>query len=180
MKRTFVASLLILAFASILLSACGGGGGGGVTPVPQPTTAVLTLSTAGIIPVNDLIEGYEVTIPLPSGVTVKTLLNSSQTGTNVVIAAGQALGAPIIGVYTASTATLPGTVKVTLLTNNPSIGITAGEFCQVNADIAPGNYPTASSFAQPALDSAQGWDSTQQSSVDLTEQLSLSQTAVVN
>jgi hypothetical protein len=81
----------------------------------------------------------------------------------------------ISGVYTAATGTFPATVKVYVVSAS---GMTAGDFCIVNADIAAGHYPTASNFAAPTLDDATGMDSVP-STVILTGQLSLSATAVV-
>ncbi len=179
MRKITLLSLLILALALTTLAACGGGGGGGTT-VPQPTTAVLTLSTVvtGTIPAGTTINSYDVTIPLPAGVTVKTMLNSSATGTGVVTLSGSALtsGALVEGVYTAATGTFPGTVKVSVA---GGAGFAAGEFCKVNCDIAAGSYPSASSFAKPTLDDATGIDASI-STVILTGQLSLSQSTVVN
>ena len=78
MKKTSLSILPIVALGLAMLSACGGASSS--TPQSfQPTTAVLTLSTAATstIPASTTINGYNVTIPLPAGVTVKTLPNSS-------------------------------------------------------------------------------------------------------
>src|SRR5512144_3040812 len=84
-----ILNLLILALALTTFSACGGGGGGGSNPTPQPTTAVLTLSTAviGTIPAPTVITGYDVTITLPAGVTVKSS-TPPQTDNGVVVGSG--------------------------------------------------------------------------------------------
>jgi hypothetical protein len=175
MKRITLLSLLIIGLGLSLLSACGGGGSSS-TPL-QPTSAVLTLSTAvtGTVPAGTTINSYNVTITLPAGVTVKTMLNSSATGTGVVTASGMASGAVIDGVYTAATGTFPGTVKVYVAS---ATGFAAGEFCKVNGDIAAGHYPKASDFVQPTLDDATGIDASV-STVILTGELSLSATAVI-
>jgi hypothetical protein len=181
MKKTSLSILLIVALGLAMLSACGGGSSNtSQTPPPpfQPTTAVLTLSTAvtSSIPGGTTINSYIATIPLPAGVTVKTMPASSETGTGVVTASGNATGALISGIYTAATGTFPGTVKVYVISAG---GMTAGEFCTVTADITAGHYPTASSFAAPTLDDATGLDSLP-STVILTGQLSLTATAVVH
>jgi hypothetical protein len=181
MKKTSLSILLIVALGLSMLSACGGGSSStSQTPPPpfQPTTAVLTLSTAvtSTIPLGTTINTYNVTILLPDGVTVKTQPASSETDTGVLNASGSATGAMIIGVYTAATGTFPGTVNVTVISSG---GLTAGDFCTVNANITAGHYPTASSFAAPTLVEATGFDSSV-NTVTLTGQLSLTATAVVH
>jgi len=188
MKKTSLPILLIVALGIAILPACGGGSSSSSPPF-QPTSAVLTLSTAitGTIPATASITSYDVTIELPTGVTVKTMPapNSSETGTGVVIASGSATGAAIAGVYTAATGTSPGTVKVYVESGG---GFSAGEFCKVNVNITAGYSPTASSFVQPTFilppdgDGALGIDSTDPlhpSTVTLTNELSLAVTAVV-
>jgi hypothetical protein len=170
--------LLIVALGLAMLPACGGSSSSTPQTRFQPTTAVLTLSTTATstIPAGTTINSYNVTIPLPAGVTVKTMPGSSETGTGVVTAPGIAAGALISGVYTAATGTLPGIVKVYMIS---AAGLAPGDFCIVNADINAGYYPTASSFAPPTLDDATGLDSVP-NTVILTGQLSLSATAVVH
>ena len=183
MKRKSLLHLLMLAGALIALPHCGGGGGGG-TPAPQqPTTAVLVLSTAitGTFPATTTINGYDVTVTLPAGVTV----NASPDSGNAAIldvapaaltATGSANGAIINGIYTAATGSTPALVKVTIASAS---GISAGAFCTLTCTIAAGANVTASNFAQPTLDDASGWD-TSGTSVDLTQDLSLAETAVLN
>jgi hypothetical protein len=93
MKENYLRKLVIIAFCLSLIAACGGGGGG--VSVSQPSTAVLTLSTAvtGTIPAGTTINSYLATITLPAGVTVKTEPGSSATAAGVVTASGQASGA---------------------------------------------------------------------------------------
>jgi hypothetical protein len=186
MKKKYLSILLMVALGLAILPACGGGSSSSPQS-SQPTSAVLTLSTAvtGTIPVDTAITSYDVTIPLPAGVTVKTMLNSSETGTGVVTASGNAVNELIRGVYTAATGTFPGTVKVYVESAN---GFDAGEFCKVNIDIVAGYSPTASSFAQPTFilppdgDGALGLDLSDPihpSTVTLTGELSLTVSAVV-
>ena len=188
MKKTSLSSVLLFAFGLTMLSACGGGSSSAPQSQPQPTAADLTLSTAitGSIPVGTIITSYDVTIKLPAGVTVKTMLNSSETSTGVVTASGSAVGESIAGVYTAATGTFPGTVKVYVESAN---GFPAGEFCKVNTNIAAGYSPTAASFVLPTFilppdgDGALGLDiitdPLKPSNVVLTGELSLAVTAVI-
>jgi len=181
MKRLFSWSILIIAFALFLLTACGGGGGGGTLlprkPAPTPTTAILTLvaSVTGTIPANTIITGYDITISLPAGVSVKST-TPPETDTGVVTATGAAAGSSITAVYSAATATMPGKVKI-LIANGS--GFSAGEFSKVNCDIAAGYNPDSSAFSQPTF-TAFGFDTSSSSTIDLTKQMSIAATAVIN
>jgi hypothetical protein len=185
MKKTFLAMLLLAVLGLVTLSACGGGGGGGGAPQASSTPAVLTLSTAATssIPATTTINSYDVTIPLPAGVTVKTLPNSSETSAGVVTASGNAAGATVVGTYTAASGPNPGLVKVFIVkVNIDQTGFNPGEFCKVNVDIAAGNSYTPSSFAAPTLDDVTGFDTLTTSTVTtvLQGQLSLSSAVVIN
>jgi len=149
----------------------------------QPTTAVVTLSTAvtGAIPPTTTINGYDVTITLPAGVTVKASPDSVNpailvTDPNVVTAVGSASGSTIDAVYTAAAGGLPATVKVHVISAS---GFSAGDFCTITCDIATGSNPLASDFAQPTLEDATGLDASV-STVNLTGVLSLTETAVIH
>jgi hypothetical protein len=181
MKKKSLLSMLMLVGALITLPNCGGGGGGGGTPAPvQPTTAVLTLSTTvnGVMPANTIITGYDVTITLPAGVTVKST-TPPQTDSGVVTATGVAAGSSttIAGVYAAAAGATPG--KVRFIIANGS-GFSAGEFCKVTCDIAAGYNPSASAFTQPTFAASGLVTSPTTSTVDLTGQMTLTGTAVVN
>ena len=171
MKKTSLSSLFIFALSLTVLTACGGGGGGGSDAPPfQPTTAVITLSTAitGTIP-NTTINGYDVTINLPAGVTIKS-----------ATATGAASGSQIVSTGT--------TGNVRILIANGS-GFSAGQFSTINCSIAAGSYPKASDFQQVAFSvppsipgggGASGWNSKTSSTVNLTGNMSLTASAVVN
>jgi hypothetical protein len=180
MKKTSPSSLLIFALALTTLSACGGGGGGSSTP-PQPTTAVLTLSTAvtGTI-APAVIAGYDVTITLPAGVTVKST-TPPQTDAGVVV--GTVNGA-VAGTYSIASY-LPATGKVRIIFISPKgNGFSgAGEFCKVNCDIAAGYHPTAADFQQQPTFKAGGLNDPKAatpSTIDLTGKLSMTVTAAIN
>ena len=169
----------MLVLAITMLSSCGGGGGGGdgVT-IAQPTTAVVTLATTvtSAIPANTVITGYDVTISLPAGVTVKSTTTPPQTDTGVVTATGAAAGSQIAAVYSPATSTVAGKVRIVIAN---AAGFSSGEFSTVNCDIAAGYYPTQSDFPQPTF-VASGFNTSTQTTVDLTGHLSLTATAVIN
>jgi hypothetical protein len=183
MKTTSIWNVLIGALVLTVFTACGGGGGGGDVIVTQPTSADLTLSTAvtGMIPANTVITGYNVTISLPAGVTVKATpdsLNPAILVPDSGVVTDNPAGSYIEAVYSAATSTLPGTVKVHIVS---ATGYAPGEFCKVKCDIAAGHYPTTSSFAQPTLDDVTGTDIISGSTITtLAGQLSLSAIAVIN
>ncbi len=181
MKKISLRSALLMSLALVLLSACSGGGGGGVT-VTQPTTAILTLasSVTGSIPADTIIAGYQVTIDLPAGVSVKSS-NPPQVDADVVTLSSAAAGAGVMASYTQSTGSLPGQLKI-ILASTQSTGFTAGELGKVNCDIAAGFYPVVSDFTQPSfVVSGLKTDPTGSviSTVDLTGQMSLAVTAEI-
>jgi hypothetical protein len=182
MKMKSLLTFFMLAGTLIILPHCGGGGGGGGNNGSTPTTAVLTLSTTvtGAIPATTTINGYDVTVRLPAGVTVEASPDSVNpavlvTDPNVVTATGNATGAQISAVYTAAVGGTPAMVKVHIVSAN---GFSAGEFCTIACDISTGTNPSASDFAQPTLDEATGIDSSD-STVNLTSELSLAAAAVI-
>jgi hypothetical protein len=187
MKKISLSGMLILGLALSTLAACGGGGGAdsvGITN-PQQTKAVLTLSTSvtGAIPSDTTINGYDLTITLPAGVTVKSTTTPPQTDTGVVTSTGSAAGSSITAVYSPATATIPGKVRILLANGN---GYYAGEFSKVNCDIAAGHYPKTSDFqlstfaASGLLHTHLGYPDDNITNVDLTGQLSLTETVVIN
>ena len=190
MKKTSLFSMLIFALALITLSACGGGGGGGSSssgssspPPSQPTTAVLTLSTAvtGTIHAPAVIAGYDVTITLPAGVTVKSTAIPPQTDSGVVIGTvnGAAAGTYYVASYTPAT----GKVRIVMVSPKGNGFNGAGEFCKVNCDITAGYYPKATDFQQQPTFKASGIDdpnALKPSSVDLTGQLAMTVAATIN
>ncbi len=184
MKKRLLLNLIILLLSLTVLPNCGGGGGGGSTGPSGPTTAVLTLSTTltGVMPVNTMITGYDVTITLPAGVTIK----SSTTGTTpelidsaVLTASGVAAGSSIIGAYAPATGGTPGTVTIAVANAN---GFSTGEFCTLTGNIAAGYNPSASDFPQPTFTASGLYtDPTTSavSTVDLTGLLTMTGTAVI-
>jgi len=144
MNKISLSSLLIFALILTTLSACGGGGGsggGGTAQTPQSTTAILTLATSGT---GTTINGIDVTVLLPAGVTVKSATAPPQTDSGVVLLTGGAAVGPItpqyaIGVYTPASGGNPGKVKIAVVNVN---GFSTGPFCTLTCDIAPGTTPT--------------------------------------
>jgi hypothetical protein len=181
MKMKSLLSLLMLVGALIILPQCGGGGGG--NGGGTPTTAVLTLSTSvtGAIPATTTINGYDVTITLPAGVTVKST-TPPQTDSGVVTATGAGAGSSIAGAYAPAAGATPGKVRIIIANEN---GLSAGEFCKVTCDIAAGYNPSSSDFLQPTfiaggyVHTHLGFPDDSITDTDLTGQLSLAALAVI-
>ena len=134
-KSTHVSMYLTLA----LLSACGSGGGG--APAEPPTKAIVKLSTSGAA---SQIGGVDVTIGLPTGVTVKATASPPETDNGVVVASGQAaVSSTLIATSGA------GTVRIVLV-NSGTNGFGTGEFATITCDLAEGTEPTAGDFTVQA------------------------------
>ena len=135
-------AILILSIVSLvmifLVIGCGGGGGGGGGTAP-PTKAVVKVSSVG--PSTTVLFGAQATVHLPTGVSVKTYLNSTLTATDVVVASGVSTQAyPVLGTYNA----VNGTVNVYVF---KATGFPTGEFATIDCDIATGVKPQASDFS---------------------------------
>ena len=176
MKTTSLLRLLILAVA-LMTPACGTNkSSGDAPPEAQPTTAVVTLASVvhETLPANTVITGYDVTVSLPAGVTVKST-TPPQTDPGVVTASGQATGSSLAAVYTRATGTVPGKVRILIVSGN---GMNPGEFSKVTCNVAPGLSLTQATFAQPMI-SISGYDIGTNSTVDLTGYLSVTESVVI-
>jgi hypothetical protein len=125
-----------IAGSLLLLTACSGGGGGGGGGA---TKAVVTLLSSG----TGTICGIDATVDLPAGVTLKSSASGTTDDGVVVPSGAAATNTYAVGVYTAATGTFPGKIRV-LMVN--AAGFTPGEFCTVNAELAPGYFPAAADF----------------------------------
>ena len=148
MKKTNLTSLLISFLMITLIIGCSGGGGGGndsggnsnSNGTLPPTAAVIKISTLGSPSVTPL-TGAQVTVHMPTGVSVKTFLDSTQTGTNAVVASGNAVPADlVIGAYSSTS----GTVNVYV---TKASGFASGEFATVTCDISSGSLLQAADFS---------------------------------
>lgn len=147
MKKTSFYIQLVLAMGLAAMIGCGGGGGGGGAAPAPGTKAIVTLSSAGTLPVGTQIGGITVTVNLPAGVTAKATPYSAGSSTmvtdsGVVVSSGTATGSYAAGAYFSDAATY----KVVVGVVNAS-GFSAGEFAQVSCDIAAGSSPTAADFS---------------------------------
>lgn len=142
MKKYLLTAVMISTAITIVISGCGGGGGGSPTaPTPQPTTAVLKISTNGTLQTGTKIGGVDVSLSLPAGVTVKSQANPPDTDSGVAAASGAAASdSTALATYTPSAST----VRI-LLANSSGFG--TGEFVTVNCDISSGSHPTAAGFS---------------------------------
>jgi hypothetical protein len=157
-----------------LLSACGGNGNPAAPSETQPTRATLILSSAitGSIPSGTIIAGYDVTISLPAGVTVKSTVAPPLTDDGVVthMTSTAPPNTIMFGIYTAATDTLPGNVRIITAKAD---GFSAGNFTIVNGNIAAGYRPTAADFLQPT------YTVSDDTGANLTGQLSITASAYI-
>ncbi len=175
MKKRLLLNLIILVLSLTILPNCGGGGGGGGNNGGGgPTTAVLTLSAAitGIIQPNTIVNGYDVTITLPAGVTINSTTPPT-IDSSVLTYTGGSTGTDIAGSYAPEAGGTPGTAKIIVANAN---GISAGQFCTVTCNIPAGSNP---SFAQPTFAVSGLVTSPSVSTVDLTGVMTMTMTAVI-
>jgi len=172
-----MAKITIVLLCMCMLAACGNGSVEiSNVQTRQTTTAVLTLSTTitGSIPSGTTINSYDVTIPLPDGVTVSSTTNPPLTDAAVVTTINSAVGSLVAAVYSAATGTRAALVKIHIASGT---GFSAGAFSTVTCAIKAGTDPQASDFTAPTLDDATGFDNVSNSSVlGLEENLSLTST----
>ena len=110
------------------------------------TTAILAVNMTGALPASKTISGADFTITLPANVTPATTNGVIATG--VVTLTGTFAGSTLSPqvVYTAATASTPGTMKV-ILASSAAAGLSqVGEMATINLQLANGAVPTASSF----------------------------------
>ncbi len=142
MNKTTLTGLLVLILSLFVISGCGGSGGDD-TPTPmQPTTAVVKLMSQGAGTIN----GIDVNLELPAGVTVKATPDATNpsvmvTDAGVVTASGAAAAnTNTIATYEA---TPSGVVAIHLVN---AAGFAPGEFVTIVCDIAVGSFPVATDF----------------------------------
>jgi len=117
----------------------------------QPTTAALKISSQGALAAGTQIGAVDVTVLLPSGVTVKATADSVNTAalvmnSDVMAASGvvsSATNTYLLGTYTAATGTAPGQVVIKQVIAR---GCGIGEFVTVNCDVASGYFPIEGDF----------------------------------
>lgn len=143
MKRQMTIGLLMAMFGIISLSGCGANPGGGSTATSQPTSAVIKVSTQGTLTSGTQIGGLDITVTLPTGVSVKSVTNPPETDSGVVVTSDAAANSTVLSTYAVATSASTGKVRV-LLANTGGFG--TGEFMTIHCDIASGSTPTASGF----------------------------------
>ena len=182
MKKRTPANMLFISLGLVLLSGCGGGTNGEEQQPPvQPTTAVVSLSSVvnSAIPAGTVIAGYDVTISLPDGVTVKsTTPPAIDDGVVIGTGSGAEAGTTINASYTAASGSTPAKVHIVLISPNAN-GIAAGDFCTVTCAITLNYFPSESDFQQPAFE-VSGFDTNTLSTVNLTAQVNLKATVGIH
>ena len=167
-------SVVFLSYLVFTMTACGSGGGGGGsnndTP-PHTKTAIITLATAvtGSIPSDTTINGYDIAISLPAGVTVKSSM-PLETDAGVVTATGAGSGSFIIATYSAATTSKPGSIRILLASGT-------GRVQHYHCDVSAGSDPASGDFAVTTF-VASGLDAVN-STVDLTTLLSITPTVTI-
>lgn len=109
---------------------------GGTVPAPITfTSGVLQISTAGTLAAGTVINGIDVTVTLPAGVTVKAdALGEVSTGV-LIPSSVAATNSTVSGKYTPASGATLATLRIILLNVQP--GVTLGEFLHVNFDGFP-------------------------------------------
>ena len=156
MKKKALSGLLMFIIALFTLAGCNTGND--ITH-QQPTTATLAIISQGTLTTGTQIGAVDVTVNLPSGVTVQATPDSVNTAvlvmnTGVVVASGvtATVNTYLTGAYTAATAADPGKIVIRLVNAN---GVGTGEFVTVHCDIAAGVFPVAADFN---LTDFKAWD----------------------
>jgi hypothetical protein len=148
----------VVSLAAMTLFGCGGGGGGGgvgggggIVPPGGFNAGVLTISTASTppLPTGTTINGIDMTITLPAGVTVKADAVSGEADPNILVMSGAAaaLSNTIVSGKYDKTA---NTLRVIIASVPP--GFAAGEFMHVNFD----GYPAATATFTVVLNQVSG------------------------
>jgi hypothetical protein len=156
MKMRLV-SKAVVTLAAMTLFGCGGGGGGGTASVGTPPgngtpsgnetptvvfkAGVLTIGTASTppLPTGTTINGIDMTITLPAGVSVKADAVSGAADPTILVLSGAAAALPntlASGKYDKTANTLH------VIIANVQPGFAAGEFMQVNFDGFPAGTAT--------------------------------------
>lgn len=114
------------------------------------TIATLTINLTGTLPTNTGIAGASFIVTLPANVT--PAMTNSAVANGVVTPSGTfAGGTQTPPIYTAATASTPGTLNVTLV-NAVTAGVSqVGEVATITLQLTNGATPTASSFVLSAV-----------------------------
>jgi hypothetical protein len=141
MKHILYGTIFFLTL--LMLAACGGGGGGDTASVTY-TKATLKINLNGDLG-GKAIVGAGFIVTLPANVTPAMVNNAVASG--VVTPSGTFAGGTLTPpVYTAATATTPGTVQIALA-NSVEAGVsTAGEVATITLQLANGAVPGAADF----------------------------------
>jgi hypothetical protein len=137
--------IAITALSAVTLFGCGGGGGaaspGGTNTTGTFQAGVLTISTASAspLPSGTTINGIDMTITLPAGVTVKADAATGAADPGVLALSGVAAALPntiVGGRYDKNASTLH------VIVTNVQPGFAIGEFMKVNFDGYPADTAT--------------------------------------
>ncbi len=110
---------------------------GGTLPGPITFKAgVLSISTAGTLATGTAINGIDITVTLPAGVTVKADAVTGEVASGVLVPSSVAASNSVVsGKYTAAVGATLATLRIALINVQPGVGL--GEFVHVNFDGFP-------------------------------------------
>lgn len=140
--RTYFKIMIIMVAVAFI-----GGCGSGSAPGTAGNKFVSKSTLAGAI--SNTVKGIEITLVLPSGVTVKADANGQILAGVVTslppndVTSGNGL---VIGMYTPASASAPGKVRITVIRGDSNF-FNAGDFFNVVCDVANGVNVTAADFS---------------------------------
>lgn len=111
-----------------------------------PTTAILKLSSQGVLPVGKAVSGFGATLELPAGVTAKNtggVVDATVVSGSGLLAGGAGTLGPVT--YTPATGTSKAKLDFTIASTAPA-GVGVGEYATINFSLN-GVSPTASEFS---------------------------------
>jgi hypothetical protein len=98
---------------------------------------VLQIRTTGKLPANTVIEGIDITVTIPAGVTFKFDVATGEAAAGVVAPVNSAAtGSQVISKFTPAVGTIPGTLHIALINVKP--GIDVGEFVHIEFALTDG------------------------------------------
>jgi hypothetical protein len=127
---------------------------------------VLQIQTTGNLPAGTVIEGIDITVTIPAGVTFNFDPISGEAAAGVVApVSSAATGSQVTAKFTPASGTTPATLRIALINVQPGIGV--GEFTHLEFALTAGTLlPQPANFGI-TVNSIAGGNSTDQNAIDL-------------